>query len=65
MTDLTHLFKVGQKVKVNSDGRFFGGTVRETYNDHIIVNVPEISDHMYYESGFNLEDVYPVYNFSF
>lgn len=63
MTNLTHLFKVDQKVKVNCDGKFYDGTVKETYEDHIIVDVPEISDHMWYEKDFNLDDVYPEYNF--
>lgn len=63
MANLTHLFKIGQNVKVNMDGKFFKGTVKETYEDHIIINVPEISDHCYFEEGFNLDTVYPEYNF--
>lgn len=63
MANLTHLFKIGQKVRVNCDGKFFNGTVKETHEDHIIVDVPEISNHMYYEEGFNLDTVYPEYNF--
>ena len=39
------------------------GTVKETYPDHIIVDVPDISDHCYYEEGFNADCVYPDYNF--
>lgn len=63
MSDLTHLFKVGQKVAVKMDTDFFAGTVKETYEDHIIVDVPEISDHCYFERGLNLGDVYPECNF--
>lgn len=63
MSDLTHLFKTGQKVKCNFDGKFYSGTVKETYSDHIIVDVPDISDHCYFEKGFNLDSVYPEYNF--
>lgn len=40
------------------DGKFFNGTVKETYEDHIIIDVPEISDHMWYEEGLNIGDVY-------
>lgn len=63
MVDLTHLFKVEQKVRCNMDGVFYKGTVKETYTDHIIIDIPEISDHCWFESGFNIGDVYPEYNF--
>lgn len=62
--DLTHLFKVGQKVRCKSDDKMFPGTVKEVYEDHIIVDVPEISDHMWYEKGWNISNVYPDYNFT-
>lgn len=45
MSDLTHIFKVGQKVKCSMDGKFYNGTVKETHTDYIIVDIPEISDH--------------------
>lgn len=41
MSDLTHLFKVGQKVRCDMDGTFYNGTVKETYTDHIIVDQAE------------------------
>jgi hypothetical protein len=63
MSDLTHLFKVNQKVRCKLDNRFYNGTVRETYADHIIVDIPEISDHCYFENGFNMDCVFPDYNF--
>lgn len=63
MNNLTHLFHVGQKVRCNMDGIFWDGTVKETYPDHIIVDVPHLSDHCWYEEGFNLDTIYPVYNF--
>lgn len=63
MSDLTHLFKVGQKVKCNMDGELYNGTVKETYTDHIIVDIPEISDNCWFEHGLNICDVYPDYNF--
>ena len=62
MSDLTRLFKIGQKVKCNFDGKLYDGTVKETYTDHIIVDVPDISDHCYFENGFNMDCVYPEYN---
>ena len=65
MSNLMHLFKVNQKVKCNVDGKFFNGTVKETYEDHIIIDVPEIPDHMWYEEGLNIGDVYPDYNYNF
>ena len=63
MSNLTHLFKVGQKVRCNMDGTFYNGTVKETYTDHIIVDIPKICDHCWFEHGFNIGDVYPDYNF--
>ena len=65
MSNLTHLLTVGKKVKCKDPdtGSFYDGTVKETYSDHIIVDVPEICDHMWYESGFNLDCIYPDYNF--
>ena len=33
MSDLTHLFKVDQKVKCEFDGKLHSGTVKETYAD--------------------------------
>jgi len=63
MSDLTHLFKVGQKVRCNFDGNFYDGTVKETYSDHIIVDVPDVCDHCLFKHGFNIGDVYPEYNF--
>ena len=41
----------------------FQGTVKETYQNHIIVDIPEISDHMWFEKGVNIGDVYPENNF--
>lgn len=63
MNNLTHLFKIGQKVRCNMDGIFYNGTVVETHNDHIIVDIPEISDHCWFEEGWNIGCVYPEYNF--
>lgn len=63
MADLRHLFKVGQNVRCNLDGDFYAGTITDIGEKHVIVDVPGISDHCWFESGFNLCDVYPEYNF--
>lgn len=63
MANLTHLFKVGQKVRCKLYGVFYKGTVKETFVDHIIVDIPQISDHCWFEDGWNIGDVYPKYNF--
>lgn len=63
MANLTHIFKVNQKVRCNMDGKIYSGIVKEIYIDHIIVDIPEISDHCYFEEGFNIDCVYPDYNF--
>lgn len=63
MANLTHLFKVGQKVKCKLDEKFYDGSVKETYPDHIIVDISRISDHCWFEEGFNIDCVYPEHNF--
>ena len=62
MADLTHLFTIGQKVKCNMDGETFDGIVKETFEDHIIVDVPGISNHCWFGNGVNIDYVYPDYN---
>ena len=63
MSDLTHLFTIGQPVRCRLDEKFYKGTVKETYPDHIIVDIPEISKHCWFENDFNMDCVYPEYNF--
>lgn len=68
MADLTHLFKVGQKVKLLVDDfdckkHFYNGIVKETYPDHIIVTNTELEIDGWYEENFNINTVYPDYNF--
>ena len=63
MGDLTHLFKVGQEVVCLFDGVRYAGIVIETQTAHIIVNVPDVSDHCYFDSDM-LDLVYPAYNFA-
>lgn len=60
MSDLTHLFTIGQPVRCRLDEKFYKG---ETYPDHIIVDIPEISKHCRFENDFNMDCVYPEYNF--
>lgn len=45
MSNLIHLFSVGQKVRCNMDGTFYKGIVTETHTDHIIIDIPEVSNH--------------------
>lgn len=57
MSDLTHLFTIGQPVRCRLDEKFYKGTV------NIIVDIPEISKHCWFENDFNMDCVYPEYNF--
>ncbi len=67
MSNLTHLFYRGQKVRIKDEE--FGeitwnkGIVRDVFPDHIIVDVRGVSDHCWYEPGFNIDRVFPEYNF--
>ncbi len=66
MADLTHIFHVGQKVRVfvadDIWQKWHKGTVKETHEDYILVDVPDICDHMQYENDY-IGDVHPEYNF--
>lgn len=68
MSDLTHIFKVGQAVVWVVDEfdtvtpAKHNGTVTETYPDHIIVDIPAVCDHCYFDHGL-LDTLYPAYNF--
>lgn len=63
MANLTHLWTVNQPIKTFIDGRLYKGLIKEVYPDHLIVNVFGFSDHVWYESGLNLDTLYPDYNF--
>lgn len=63
MSNLTHIFEKNQKIVCKTELGLKSGTVKEVYEDHIIVDIPMISDHMWYENGWNIGDVYPDYNF--
>lgn len=69
MSDLTHIFKVGQKVKIKNEefGKIWwtDGVVTETYADHIIVHETQFDCNLWFENGFNIGNVYPDYNFNF
>ena len=60
--DLTHLLKVGQKVKCRLDGKVENGVVKEVFPDHVIVDIPAICDHCWFSEGFNMDCLYPDYN---
>lgn len=68
MANLTHLFKIGENVKyvVNDfdEKKIYDGTVKEVAADHVLVDIPEISDHMWFEEGMNLDMLYSAYNFT-
>jgi hypothetical protein len=61
MSDLRHLWKVGQQCVAVMDGKKRQGTVKEVYEDHVIVDIPTVSDHCWFESGLNLDALYPLY----
>lgn len=68
MANLTHLFKVGQKVKYKNDDfdavkKFTDCVVKETHADHIIITDTETNTDLYIEEGFNMDCVFPDYNF--
>ena len=64
MSDLTHLFKVGQKVKIKFNDfeglRFKDGVIKETYVDHIVVTEIETNTDMWFEHGM-LDMIYSLY----
>ena len=69
MSDLTHLFKVGQRVVyINDDFDAVSPNipcvVKETYSDHIIITDIKTNTDFYIEEDFNLDCVYPEYNFN-
>lgn len=64
MSNYKHLFKINQQViiKFEDDKKTHKGTITETATDYIIVDVPDISDHCYFDCD-NIGCVYPDYNF--
>lgn len=68
MTNLTHLFKVGQKVKVKNDDfdareKFSDAVVTLVEEDHVIARELETDTNLHFYGGINLEMVFPDYNF--
>lgn len=61
MNNLTLIFDIGQKVVCNFDGALLKGTVTQVEPNHIIVDVPKVSDHCMFELGFNMDMVHPSY----
>ena len=67
MSNLTHLFKVGQKVTYRNNDfdavkRNIPCVVKETYPDHIIITDTETDTDLWIEEGFNMDCVFPEYN---
>jgi len=50
MADLTHIFKVGQRVKCRMDEDIHDGVIKETFKDHVIIDIPDVSDHCWFEN---------------
>lgn len=68
MADLTHLFKVGQKVKYHNTDfdaikKFIPCVVKEVHADHIIITDTETNTDLWCEENFNMDCVFPDYNF--
>lgn len=69
MSDLSHLLKVGQKVKYRKDDfdaikRFSDCIVKKVYSDHAIITDLETDTDLWVEEGINMDCVYPDYNFT-
>ena len=67
MADLTHLFKVGQKVIYRNNDfdaikRNIPCVVKETFPYHIIITDVETDTDLYIEEGLNMDCVFPDYN---
>lgn len=69
MLNLTHLFKVGQRVIYkNTDfdaiKKNIPCEVKATYSDHMIITDLETDTDLWIEEGLNMDCVYPIYNFA-
>lgn len=67
MSNLTHLFKVGQKIIYkNNDfdaiNKNIPCVVKEVFSDHITITDTETNTDLWIEEGFNMDCVYPDYN---
>ena len=64
MTNLTHLWKVGQNVRYCEEefGRktWLDGVITETHEDHVIATID--GNNYWFEEGLNLDRLYPSYN---
>lgn len=68
MNDLRKIFAVGDKVKCKNDDfdafeKFEDGIVSDVKSDQVTVRLEELDIDMYYMEGFNLDLLYPAYNF--
>ena len=66
--DITHLFKVGQKVIFRNNDfdairRNISCVVKEVYKDNAIITDIETDTDLWIEEGLNMDCVYPDYNF--
>ena len=60
MISKTSKFHVGQKVRCKMDEKTYLGTVKSVETDHILVDIPEVNDHCWFEPGYNLHWVTPI-----
>lgn len=68
MANLNQLFYINQKLKIkNKDFDlvkiFHNGIVKEVYEDHIIVTNTDLGVDGWYEEGYNIDCLFPIYNF--
>ena len=68
MANLAHLFHVGQKVRISNNDfdslqKWDDGVIKEAHEDHIIVTETKTNTDGWYEEGFNIDLIYPDYNF--
>lgn len=68
MTNLTHLFKVGQKVAYKNDDfdtveKLIPCIVKKVFKDHIIITDIITNTDLWVEEGLNMNCVYPNYDF--
>lgn len=68
MANLTHLFYINQKLKIKNNDfdsvkNFNNGIVKEVYEDHIIVTDTDLGVDGWFEEGFNMDCLFPIYNF--
>jgi len=52
--DLTLFYHTNTPVNYHCEGDIYKGTIKEVHPDYLLVDCPEISDHLRFEEDFNL-----------